>query len=393
MEIRARYILMGLFTLAVILGGFAFVYWLETAGAIGKRTSYEVRFKNTVSGLLTGSAVLFNGIRVGEVTQLKLVPDEPRLVDATISIDASTPVRADTEVSLEFQGLTGVAVVTLTGGTANAQVPAAPNGQLPRLFADEAAGQSMSEAARQALGRVNKILADNADDLRSVMSNLATFSEALGRNSSKVDGLIAGLERMTGGGKTSGVVYSLNAVPAPATPAEPLGTRLAIADPSTLLAYDSERILAQNAPGTLEPLGAAKWSDTLPKLMQAKILQSFENNGALGEIGRPADGAAPGYQLLTEIRRFQIVTGTQSSAEAEISARIIDGDGQGVAARIFSAKEPLQSKDEAEAPRALDAAFQSVVINLMDWTRTTLAKNAGLERAAGAKTETPGKKR
>ena len=73
--------------------GFAFVYWLQTTGSIGKRTSYEVRFSNSVSGLLTGSAVLFNGIRVGEVTDLKLVPGEPRLVDATISIDARTPVK------------------------------------------------------------------------------------------------------------------------------------------------------------------------------------------------------------------------------------------------------------------------------------------------------------
>ena len=79
MEIRARYVLVGLFTLAVIIGGFAFVYWLQTSGSMGKRTSYEVRFHNTVSGLLTGSSVLFNGIRVGEVTALKLVPGEPRL--------------------------------------------------------------------------------------------------------------------------------------------------------------------------------------------------------------------------------------------------------------------------------------------------------------------------
>ena len=59
---------------------------------------------------------MFNGIRVGEVTGLRLVPDNPRAVDATIAIDENTPVRADTLVSLEFQGLTGVAVVTLTGG-------------------------------------------------------------------------------------------------------------------------------------------------------------------------------------------------------------------------------------------------------------------------------------
>ena len=129
MEIRARYVLVGLFLLAVAIGGFAFVYWLQTQGSLGKRTSYDVRFSNTVSGLLTGSPVLFNGIRVGDVTGLRLVPEEPRLVDATISINANTPVRADTLVSLEFQGLTGVAVVTLAGGSPNAPLPAANSGR------------------------------------------------------------------------------------------------------------------------------------------------------------------------------------------------------------------------------------------------------------------------
>ena len=52
MEIKARYVLIGLFTLAAIVAGFAFVYWLETSGGLGKRTNYEVRFRNTVSGLL-----------------------------------------------------------------------------------------------------------------------------------------------------------------------------------------------------------------------------------------------------------------------------------------------------------------------------------------------------
>src|SRR5208337_4362697 len=284
MEIRARYVLVGLFLLAVILCGFAFVYWLQTQGNIGRRASYDVRFSSSVSGLLTGSAVLFNGIRVGEVAGLKLVPGEPRLVDATVSIDASTPVRADTLASLEFQGLTGYAVVTLEGGSPSAPPLSAAPGELPRLVAAEAAGQTMSEAARHVLSRLDKILAENSGDLHSMITNLTSFSEALGKNSGKVDTIIAGLERLTGGGKASGISYELSAIPAPAAPAAPLGKQLAVADPNALMAYDSEKVLSQNQAGQLEPLGNAKWSDTVPKLMQAKIIQSFENYGSLGEV-------------------------------------------------------------------------------------------------------------
>ena len=63
------------------------------------------------------------------------------------------------------------------------------------------------------------------------------------------------------------------------------------------MAYDSEKLLSQNPSGQVEPLGTAKWSDTVPKLMQAKIIQSFENAGALGEVNRPMDGTTPDYQL------------------------------------------------------------------------------------------------
>jgi phospholipid/cholesterol/gamma-HCH transport system substrate-binding protein len=60
METRARYALIGLFMLAVIVASFGFVYWLENKGGFGERDTYRVRFDSSVSGLLIGSAVLFN---------------------------------------------------------------------------------------------------------------------------------------------------------------------------------------------------------------------------------------------------------------------------------------------------------------------------------------------
>src|SRR6516164_4469091 len=135
METRAPYALIGLFVLAVIGAVFGFVYWLHNTGGLGERAVYRVRFENTVSGLLTGAAVLFNGIRVGEVTALWLNPDDPRQVMATIAI--------------VFQGLTGVPVIALKGGEGGAAPLAASLSGPPVLIADPSAGQSMTEAARQ----------------------------------------------------------------------------------------------------------------------------------------------------------------------------------------------------------------------------------------------------
>src|SRR6516165_7679283 len=116
METRAPFVIVGAFVLAIIVAIFGFVYWLNNTGGLGPRTSYHVQFDGSVPGLLVGAGVLFNGIRVGEVTAISLAPDDPRRVDATISVASTTPVRPDTKVGLDFQGLTGVPVIALEGG-------------------------------------------------------------------------------------------------------------------------------------------------------------------------------------------------------------------------------------------------------------------------------------
>ena len=76
MEDRAKFVLVGLFTFAVIAGAFGFVYWLHATSGANESTSYRVIFSGSVTGLRVGAPVLFNGIRVGEVSDLRLT-DNP----------------------------------------------------------------------------------------------------------------------------------------------------------------------------------------------------------------------------------------------------------------------------------------------------------------------------
>ena len=142
METRAPYALIGLFVLAAVGAVFGFVYWLHNTGGLGERTVYRIRFENNVAGLLTGAAVLFNGIRVGEVTGLELSPDNPREVTATIAVATSTPVRTDTRAGLEFQGLTGVPVISLLGGEPAATGLATSKTQPALIVADPPPGRA-----------------------------------------------------------------------------------------------------------------------------------------------------------------------------------------------------------------------------------------------------------
>ena len=164
METKANYVVIGLLTLVTIFGAFGFVYWFQHSGGVGERATYRVVFDGPAQGLRTGGAVLFNGIRVGEVTDLRLNPENPRRVTATISVAVTTPVRADTKASLSYQGLTGIAALSLKGGAADASALVAPPGEAsPVIAVDSEAAQDITESAREVLRKIDTVVSDNQE--------------------------------------------------------------------------------------------------------------------------------------------------------------------------------------------------------------------------------------
>ena len=370
METQARYLWVGAFTLAVIAAGFAFVYWLYTGGGFRDRAVYEIRFDNPVSGLLTGSAVLFNGIRVGEVTELRLSPDQPKQVTATIGIDPATPVRADTSVSMDFQGLTGTPVILLTGGNPTAGPVSAPDGAAgPMLIAEADSGQSMTQAARTTLKRIDGMLAENSAPLHDVIANFKTFSDALARNSDRIDGVVAGLERMTGGAKGNAKIptYSLSAVTTLPPSTKPPQGQLAVPEPAALMSLSTDKILVAKNGSDGDTIDNAQWSDSLPVLVQAKLIEALENSRYFEAVSRPVDGFEADQQLLTELRTLRMETSPTPNAHVAISAKLM-GNGRVIAARVFEASVPVSVLDAGSAVAGINQAFGEVLQQIVVWT-------------------------
>lgn len=363
MEIRAPYVLIGSFVLAAILAVFGFVYWLNNTGGIGPRTTYHVQFQGPVPGLLVGAGVLFNGIRVGEVTQLGLTPDNPRFVNATISVASTTPVRPDSKVGLDFQGLTGVPVVTLEGG-----VIVAKSGEPLTLIAEAGAGQSMTQAARDALRRVDTVLEDNSGPLKDTIANFKTFSDGLARNSGKLDGILAGFEKMTGGGApVQKITYDLRTPQNPGPADRTLSASLAIPEPTAVAMLQTQRMLFAPV-GDNQGFAAFLWADSIPKLVQARLIDSFENYDIAHAPLRTADLGQADYQLLIDIRRFRIATEGETRVEIGLSARIVDKAGKVIASRLVETSEKLDKVEPAAAVAAFDAAFARIAKELIGWT-------------------------
>ena len=272
-------------------------------------------------------------------------------------------MRRDTKVGLEFQGLTGVPVIALEGGKETSS--SEPVGT---LIAEPGAGQSMTQAARDALRRVDGVLSENADSLHTTIANLQTFSEGLAKNTPRLDGILSGVERMTGAVPAPRkTIYDLHAVTDFPEPKKELQAQLAIPEPSAVVMLQTQRFLF--APGIeMNGFADAQWSDALPALMQAKLLQSFENY----DIAHPPlrDASDADKRLAIDLRTFQIAA--DGAAEIALSAKLIDKSGHVVGARVFTTRKKLEGSDPPAAVAAFDGAFTDLARDLIAWTAASL---------------------
>lgn len=200
METRANFVLIGAFSLAVIVGAFLFVLWFTGAARISERKAYEVLFTGSVSGISRGSAVLFNGLRVGEVTQIDFVADDPRSVKVMIDIAGRVPIKKDTKARLEIQGLAGGAAIALSGGAPDAPALTGQNGEPPVIVAEPSELQNIMENVRSlsakgeaVLAKLDKLLDDNSPAINDAVKNVDAFSKALSDNSAGVNSALAGI--------------------------------------------------------------------------------------------------------------------------------------------------------------------------------------------------------
>src|SRR3981189_3752683 len=206
METRANFVLIGSFTLAVIASAFGFEVWFQSLHTTKARSPLRIVFEGPAAGLRNGGSVNFNGIRVGEVIPVKL--DNPRRVVALVMVENNAPLRKDTLVGLEFQGLTGVAAISLKGGEEAAPgVPLDEDGG-PVLTAEPTPLHNVTEAIRGTLQNINRVVADNQETVKNSLRNLETFTSSLARNAEKIDDVMLKVDGVMG--KADNLMLGLN---------------------------------------------------------------------------------------------------------------------------------------------------------------------------------------
>ncbi len=175
------------------------------------------------------------------------------------------------------------------------------------------------------------------------------------------------------GGGAMNDTFDLSVSPAPVTQAPSLKSRqLLVAEPTALKALDSENIVVRLSNSEVQYLAKSQWSDRLPRMVQSKLVEAFQDTGRLGGVGRPGQGLAIDYQVVTDIRAFEVDT-KNNVANIEISVQLLnDRNGTVRAQDVFRASARVSGTGNANFVKALDAAFASASREIVAWTLKAL---------------------
>jgi phospholipid/cholesterol/gamma-HCH transport system substrate-binding protein len=204
---RATNLVIGTTTLAVLAAGFVGMLVVQKVRAVRNQSPIRIVFDGSASGLRKGGAVNFDGVPAGQILSIKL--ENPRKIVVMAMLDNSAPIRKDTVVGIEFQGLTGVAAVSLVGGAPSApSVPLDADG-VPVLTADL---REQQESVVDTLHRVDKFLIENRESIKDSMLSAESYTASLKSKADAIDSIL-GKADSAFAGFDSGMDKITNALP------------------------------------------------------------------------------------------------------------------------------------------------------------------------------------
>jgi phospholipid/cholesterol/gamma-HCH transport system substrate-binding protein len=292
LETRASHVLIGTFLLLMVGALFGFVIWLARFDH-GATLEYDIFFRGSVTGLAEGAPVRFQGVPIGQVRKISLIPNDPGVVRVRARVDNDAPILRGATATLELQGLTGVAFVQIEGGF-RGQPPILPDSgqEVAVIPSRPSAFQSLFQNAPQLIEQAT--VAVNRLGIMLNDSNRSHFAQTL----ANIDALSGGLAK-----KTPQLAQSIDSLSATMTELK--------------LAAGSIDTLAKSATGPV--------NDQLPKLLNETRLVMQGADGAIKELqtmlksGQPAvaglsDTTVPEInRLMVDLRA--LTRSLQSTAE------------------------------------------------------------------------------
>jgi cholesterol transport system auxiliary component len=167
-------------------------------------------------------------------------------------------------------------------------------------------------------------------------------------------------------------VYRVSPIVAFASPLPRVTAQLLIAAPIAGGGLDNDRIALSRAAGSLDYFADAQWSDRLPFLIQAAIIEAFEKSRAVPAIGSDSGGLQADYIIDSEIRDFEAVYDSPDGAPravVRLQAKLVKMPERRILAQTSIAREEKAAANTI--PKIVDAfgvALGGALQELVGWT-------------------------
>lgn len=179
--------------------------------------------------------------------------------------------------------------------------------------------------------------------------------------------LLAGAALVSGCSSPTSPSFDLTAPGRPGRGGGGGGGQVVVTEPTAIATLEAERIVARDAAGSVSFIGGAQWADRLPRLVQARLIQTFENTSRLRAVSRPGEGVTADVQINTELRAFQF-DAARGDAFVEASVKLLDAkSGKIVRTRVFTARTPVPDAAGPTVAQGLDRALSSVLLDIVRW--------------------------
>ena len=208
METRASYVTVGAFVMVCLIGLIVALLWLTGAQYRQEFIYFRTFFTGPVTGLGRGTIVRYNGIDVGNVTELAFDPADPRRVVVTLQTTPTLKLRVDSIASIEQQGLTGASYVEITGGAPDSPLLAAQAGQeYPVIPSKPSTLQQLAQSGPELVSRfstvgqrVSELLNDdNRQAISETLASLRNTTALIDAHAEDLDATLANLKEASAG--------------------------------------------------------------------------------------------------------------------------------------------------------------------------------------------------
>jgi phospholipid/cholesterol/gamma-HCH transport system substrate-binding protein len=188
MEIRAHYVAVGAFVLLMVVLAFVTVLWLARGQLTTQQARYDIYFTGPVTGLREGAAVEYNGVPVGKVLEVRIDPANVEYIRVNVELDSSVVIKADAKANVETNILSGVSFVEIAGGTQDATMLVAKEGERYPVIASRrsrlanvyARAPQILDKLNETMERVNDLLDEkNRRAITETLENVRSLSSSL----------------------------------------------------------------------------------------------------------------------------------------------------------------------------------------------------------------------